>query len=234
VKPRGGSKAKSRSKASRAAARPGPSKTKAAVVARTLHQLYPDADCELDYRNPLELLVATILSAQSTDQRVNLVTRSLFEKYRAARDYALADPATLEREIHSTGFFRNKTRSLIGMGKGLVEEFGGEVPRDLERMVTLPGVARKTANVVLGTAYGIPSGFVVDTHVKRVAWRLGLTDETEPEPIEQDLMALFPQGEWIFLGHALIWHGRRVCHARDPGCDRCGLAPVCLKRGVEH
>jgi endonuclease-3 len=120
------------------------------------------------------------------------------------------------------------------MGKGLVEEFGGEVPRDLDRMVTLPGVARKTANVVLGTAYGIPSGFVVDTHVKRVAWRLGLTDGTEPEAIESDLMAVFPRDEWIYLGHALIWHGRRVCHAHDPACDRCALAPVCLKRGVER
>jgi endonuclease-3 len=209
-------------------------KRKAATVAELLHQLYPDADCELEYRDPLELLVATILSAQSTDKRVNLVTRSLFEKYRTARDYAGADPATLEREIHSTGFFRNKTKSLIGMGKGLVERFGGEVPRDLEQMVTLPGVARKTANVVLGTAYGIPSGFVVDTHVKRVAWRLGLTDEIEPETVEQDLMALFAPDQWIFLGHAMIWHGRRVCHARDPGCERCALAPVCLKRGVER
>jgi endonuclease-3 len=207
---------------------------KAERVAAGLHQLYPDAHCELDYRNALELLVATILSAQSTDKRVNLVTASLFDKYRTARDYAEADPATLEREIHSTGFFRNKTKSLIGMGKGLVERYGGEVPRDIAELVTLPGAARKTANVVLGTAYGIPSGFVVDTHVKRVAWRLGLTDETEPETIEQDLMKVFPQDEWIYLGHALIWHGRRVCHAHDPKCGECGLAPVCLKRGVER
>jgi endonuclease-3 len=120
------------------------------------------------------------------------------------------------------------------MGKGLVERFGGEVPRELDQLITLPGVARKTANVVLGTAYGIPSGFVVDTHVKRVTWRLGLTDETDPEAIEQDLMGLFPQDQWIFLGHALIWHGRRVCHAHDPNCDHCGLAPVCIKRGVER
>jgi endonuclease-3 len=209
-------------------------KRKAEVVLKTLRELYPDADCELLYRNPLELLVATILSAQSTDKRVNLVTRALFEKYRSAQDYAGADPVTLAQEIHSTGFFRNKTKSLIGMGKGLVERFGGEVPRDLEQLVTLPGVARKTANVVLGTAYGIPSGFVVDTHVKRVAWRLGLTDETDPEAIEQDLMGLFPRDQWIVLGHALIWHGRRVCHAHGPDCDHCGLAPVCLKRGVER
>jgi endonuclease-3 len=216
------------------AASPRDRKRKAAIVAKILHDLYPDAHCELDYRNPLELLVATILSAQSTDKGVNLVTRSLFEKYRTAQHYAEADRATLEREIHSTGFFRNKTKSLIGMGQELVERFGGEVPRDLEQLVTLPGVARKTANVVLGTAYGIPSGFVVDTHVKRVAWRLGLTDQTDPEPIEQDLMALFPRDEWIYLGHALIWHGRRICHAHDPRCDECALAPVCLKRGVER
>jgi endonuclease-3 len=209
-------------------------KRKAETVAATLRELYPGADCELSYRSPLELLVATILSAQSTDQRVNLVTRELFETYRTAQDYADADPVKLEREIHSTGFFRNKTKSLIGMGKGLVEQFGGEVPRDLDRLVTLPGVARKTANVVLGTAYGIPSGFVVDTHVKRVAWRLGLTDQIEPEAIEQDLIGLFPRDQWIFLGHALIWHGRRICHAHDPDCDRCGLASVCPKRGVER
>jgi endonuclease-3 len=223
VKPARGPKAKA-----------GPKKRKADVVREVLRELYPDADCELLYRNPLELLVATILSAQSTDKRVNLVTRALFEKYRSAQDYAGADPETLAQEIHSTGFFRNKTKSLIGMGKGLVERFGGEVPRELDQLITLPGVARKTANVVLGTAYGIPSGFVVDTHVKRVTWRLGLTDETDPEAIEQDLMGLFPQDQWIFLGHALIWHGRRVCHAHDPNCDHCGLAPVCIKRGVER
>ena len=210
-----------------------PRKRKADAVRTGLRKLYPEADCELRYRNPLELLVATILSAQSTDKRVNLVTESLFQSYRTAADYAGADADTLAGEIHSTGFFRNKTKSLIGMGKGLVERYGGEVPRDLDQLVTLPGVARKTANVVLGTAYGIPSGFVVDTHVKRVSWRLGLTDETEPEAIEQDLMRLFPRDEWIFLGHALIWHGRRVCHAHDPRCDECALEKVCLKRGVE-
>jgi endonuclease-3 len=211
-----------------------PRKRKADAVRKELRRLYPDADCELRYSNALELLVATILSAQATDQRVNLVTESLFGKYRTAADYAGADFDTLAREIHSTGFFRNKTKSLIGMGQGLVERYGGEVPRDLDALVTLPGVARKTANVVLGTAFGIPSGFVVDTHVKRVAWRLGLTDETEPETVEQDLMGLFPRDQWIFLGHALIWHGRRVCHARDPRCEECALARICLKRGVER
>jgi len=208
-------------------------KTRAVAVAKILHQLYPDAHCELDYSNALELLVATILSAQSTDAGVNRVTRSLFQKYRTAQDYASADPPTLEQEIHSTGFFRNKTKSLIGMGKGLVERYGGEVPRDLAELVTLPGVARKTANVVLGTAYGIPSGFVVDTHVKRVTWRLGLTGETDPEAIEQELIGLFPREEWIYLGHALIWHGRRICHAHDPKCPECALLSVCLRRGVE-
>jgi endonuclease-3 len=202
-------------------------------VQEGLHRLYPDADCELSYTNPLELLVATILSAQSTDKLVNQVTRSLFERYRSAADYAGADPEALARDIHSTGFFRNKTKSLIGMGKGLVERHRGEVPRDLDRLVTLPGVARKTANVVLGTAFGIASGFVVDTHVKRVSYRLGLTDETDPEKVELDLMRLFPSDQWIFLGHALIWHGRRVCHAARPRCDQCGLAEVCPKRGVE-
>jgi endonuclease-3 len=209
-------------------------KRRAEAVRAGLHREYPDADCELRYSNPLELLVATILSAQATDQGVNQVTRSLFEKYRTAADYAGAKPAQLEREIRSTGFYRNKTKSLIGAGKGLVERYGGEVPRELDQLVTLPGVARKTANVVLGTAYGIPSGFVVDTHVKRVAWRLGLTDHTDPVDVEQDLMRLYPRDEWIFLGHALIWHGRRVCHARDPQCEVCMLAEVCPKRGVER
>ena len=209
-------------------------KRKAQTIRKELHRLHPDADCELRYSNPLELLVATILSAQSTDKRVNEVTRSLFERYRAAGDYAGADPDTLAGEIRSTGFFRNKTKSLIGMGKGLVERYGGEVPRELDELVTLPGVARKTANVVLGTAYGIPSGFVVDTHVKRVAWRLGLTDETDPVKIEQDLMRHFPRDEWVFLGHAVIWHGRRVCHAHNPKCEECALARICLKRGVDR
>ena len=209
-------------------------KRKAEVVRRELRRLYPDADCELRYTNALQLLAATILSAQSTDKRVNEVTRTLFAKYRTARDYAEADPAILAQEIRSTGFFNNKTKSLIGMGKALVERYTGEVPRDIDQLVTVPGAARKTANVVLGTAYGIPSGFVVDTHVKRVTWRLGLTDETDPVKIEQDLMRLFPKEDWILLGHAMIWHGRRVCHAHGPRCEECALAKVCLKRGVER
>jgi len=209
-------------------------KRRAAAVGEGLHALYPDADCELRFSNPLELLVATILSAQATDQRVNEVTRSLFRKYRTAADYAGAEPRVLEQEIRSTGFYRNKTKNLIGMGRGLVERYGGEVPRELDELVTLPGAARKTANVVLGTAFGIPSGFVVDTHVKRVAFRLGLTEETDPIAIEQDLMRLFPREEWIFLGHALIRHGRRVCHARSPRCGDCGLGKACARRGVDR
>ena len=198
-----------------------------------LHRLYPDADAELRYSTPLELLVATILSAQSTDKRVNLITVPLFKKYRTARDYAEAAPAVLEEEIRSSGFYRNKTRALIGMGQALVENFDGELPTTIEELVTLPGVARKTANVVLGTAYGIASGFVVDTHVKRLAFRLGLSAAKNPDKIEQDLMQAVPQEEWVFGGHALILHGRRVCKARRPLCDVCGLAELCPRNGVE-
>lgn len=198
-----------------------------------LHQLYPDATCELRHENPLQLLVATILSAQSTDKMINKVTESLFQKYRTAEDYAKADPEVFEQEIKSTGFFRNKTKSVIGAAKRLVEAYGGEVPRTMEDMLTLPGVARKTANVVLGTAYKIPTGVTVDTHVKRLAFRIGLSKETDPEKIEQDLMKQLPQDEWIFMGHAIIWHGRRVCDAKKPRCSECALESVCEKNGVE-
>ena len=206
---------------------------KAEVVARTLRDLYPDADCELDYRSPLELLVATILSAQATDKGVNVVTRSLFEKYRTAQDYASADPATLEREIHSTGFFRNKTKSLIGMGKGLVEQFGGEVPRELEQMVTLPGVARKTANVV-ASELGHAQGIVVDTHVRRLSQRLGLTRQEDPAKIERDLQRIVPRPDWARFPHLLIWHGRRVCDARRPLCEDCVLENLCPSSRLPH
>ena len=205
-----------------------------ASLTEQLHELYPDADCELDYSSALELLVATILSAQSTDRRVNLITPALFSSYRSAADYADADPAVLEEEIRSSGFYRSKTRSLIGMGQGLVERYGGEVPREIGALVSLRGVARKTANVVLWTAYGIAVGVVVDTHVKRLALRLGLTEETKPERVERDLMESFPRQEWVFLAHALIWHGRRVCHARRPRCDECSLATLCPKIGVNE
>lgn len=207
-------------------------RSNAAAVCKELHRLYPDADCELTYSNPLELLVATILSAQSTDRRVNLITGTLFKKYRAAADYADADADALGEEIRSSGFYRNKTKSLIGMGRALVERYGGQIPQQMDELITLPGVARKTANVVLGTAYGIAEGFVVDTHVKRVSGRLGLTAESTPGKIESDLMDLFPRSQWTFLAHALIWHGRRVCHARSPGCDECTLRPRCPRQGL--
>jgi len=197
-----------------------------------LKQVYPHATCALNFATPLDLTVATILSAQCTDERVNMVTDELFKKYREAEDYASAPPGVLEDEIHATGFFRQKSMSLRGMGQKLVEKFGGEVPTTMEEMIQLPGVARKTANVVLGTAYGIPSGIVVDTHVRRLAFRLGLTDEKDPEKIERDLMEVVPREEWIWFGHAMIWHGRETCHARAPQCSACGLQEFCPKRGV--
>lgn len=205
----------------------------AGQVLRRLRDLYPDADCELRHANALELLVATILSAQATDARVNQVTETLFAKYRTAAEYAAADPEVFEQEIRSTGFYRNKTRLVLGAARKLVDEFGGEVPETLEELVTLPGVARKTANLVLGTALGKTTGVVVDTHVQRLSQRLGLSAQKRPDKIEQDLMAVFPEDDWIFLGHALILHGRRVCNARKPRCDDCGLAGVCPKNGVQ-
>lgn len=201
-------------------------------IASELAKLYPDATAELSWENPLELLVATILSAQSTDERVNLITPKLFQRYRTASDYAGAIPSELEDEIRSSGFYRNKTKSLIGMGQALVSNHGGTVPRDLEALIALPGVARKTANVVLGTAYGIPAGFVVDTHVKRLANRLGLSTETQPEKVERDLMERFVVEEWIATAHRLILHGRRVCHARKPQCEACSLADLCPRVGL--
>lgn len=202
-------------------------------VLRRLKKAYPDATIALDFTNPLELLVATILSAQCTDVRVNQVTPALFGKYRTAADYAGADPARFEDEIRSTGFFRNKTKSILGACRRIEEEFDGKVPDTMEDLLTLPGVARKTANVVLGNAFGIASGVVVDTHVQRLARRIGLTRETQPEKIEQDLMALFPKKEWIDLGHRLIAHGRTVCAAKSPRCDGCPLEDLCPRIGVE-
>ena len=200
---------------------------RASAILDILQRTWPDATCELDFKNAYQLTAATILSAQSTDRRVNMVTPELFRRYPAPADLAGADLAELERIIHSTGFFRQKAKSLVGMARTVVQEFGGEIPRTLEEMVRLPGVARKTANVVLGSAYRIPSGVVVDTHVIRVAGRLWLTRETDPVKIERDLMALAPPERWIELGHQLIWHGRRICHARAPECPACPLAPLC-------
>jgi len=197
------------------------------VVIPRLKAEYPDARTELDWSNPLELLVATILSAQTTDVRVNEVTKTLFEKYRTAADYAGADPNELEQDIRPTGFYRNKARSLRGMAQALVDEHGGEVPRTMPELVTLPGVGRKTANVVLGNAFGIDEGVVVDTHVRRVSGRLGLTDKQDPEKIEQDLVRMVPREDWTVFSHLLIFHGRRVCKARKPDCPNCVLNDVC-------
>lgn len=201
-------------------------------VVRRLHQTYPDANCELNWKSPLHLLIATILSAQSTDVNVNRVTQTLFKKYRKPADYLKVDEEELQRDIHSTGFFRSKARSVRGTCHILLEKYGGEVPRTMEELLELPGVARKTANVVLGTAFGIPSGVVVDTHIRRVSFRLGWTKNIDPVKIEADLIQLLPQEEWIFAGHAIIWHGRRICHARLPKCLECPLYDACPRRGV--
>lgn len=201
---------------------------------RVMHELYPDAHCALDYDSALDLLVATILSAQSTDERVNIVTDDLFDRYRSAEDYAGADPEELQELIRSTGFFRNKAKYIMGSAETIVDEHGGKVPDTMDELTELPGVARKTANVVLGTYFEKPAGFVVDTHIKRVSYRIGLTEETRPEKVEQDLMELFPREEWIFLGHAIIWHGRRICDARKPACTRCPLEGICEQNGVEE
>jgi len=199
-------------------------------IGRELAALYPEAHCELDFGSPLELLVATILSAQTTDKRVNLVTPVLFARYGTAAEYAAADRGEMEKIIQSTGFFRAKTTSLIGLGQALCERFGGEVPRRLRDLVTLPGVGRKTANVVLGNAFGVP-GITVDTHFGRLSRRFGWTTSTDPDKIEQEVGALFPRRDWTFLSHCLIWHGRRVCHSRRPACGACTLASLCPSYG---
>ena len=196
------------------------------VVAR-LKSEYPDARTELAWANPLELLVATMLSAQTTDVQVNKVTESLFAKYRTAEDYAESSPEELEEDIRPTGFYRNKARSLRGMASALVEEHGGEVPRTMRELVALPGVGRKTANVVLGNAFGVDEGIVVDTHVRRVSVRLGLTENRDPEKIERDLMRVVPEEDWTVFSHLLILHGRRVCKSRKPDCPNCVLNDIC-------
>jgi endonuclease-3 len=188
---------------------------------------FPDARTELDWKNPLELLVATMLSAQTTDVQVNRVTQTLFAKYRTVEDYAHADPTELEEDIRPTGFYRNKARSLRNMADALVEEHGGEVPGNMQELVALPGVGRKTANVVLGNAFGVDEGIVVDTHVRRVSGRLGLTENKDPVKIEQDLMKVVPQEDWTVFSHLLILHGRRTCKARKPDCPNCVLNDIC-------
>ncbi len=191
-----------------------------------LNREYPDARCSLDHANPLELIVATILSAQCTDERVNKVTSGLFRKYKTAGDYSAVPLTQLEEDIRSTGFFRNKAKSLKGLGEALVEKHGGRVPETLDELVKLPGVGRKTANVVLGVAFGLP-GMVVDTHVGRIAGRLGLTENTDPVKIEYDLMEQLPRDRWTVFGHQVIAHGRAVCTARNPRCPACALLQLC-------
>ena len=196
-------------------------------VLKRLKKEYPDAHTELDFENAYQLLVATILSAQCTDKRVNMVTPELFRTFPTARDLARAEPAQLENMIRSTGFFRNKTKSLLGMSAAIVERHGGEVPRTMAELVLLPGVGRKTANVVLGNALGVSEGVVVDTHVGRLSVRLGLTSETDPVKVEQVLMRLIPREDWVNVSHLLIFHGRRVCVARVPRCGDCVLNDIC-------
>jgi endonuclease-3 len=201
-------------------------------VVRALERLYPDSRCALEHRDPYQLLVATILSAQCTDVRVNLVTPALFTRYPHAASLSRSDPAELEKLIRSTGFFRSKAKNLRAMAAELVAHHGGAVPADLDALTALPGVGRKTANVVMGNAFDVASGVVVDTHVKRLAFRLGLTTSRDPKVIERDLIALVPRSHWVNLSHRLIEHGRNVCNARKPRCEACGLAELCPKVGV--
>ena len=207
-------------------------KRHAGKVAKRLSRHYTDSQCALHFSSPLELLIATILSAQCTDERVNMVTPELFRRFPSAEKLAEAPLQDIERIIQSTGFFRNKAKNIKECCRRLAEEHGGEIPQDLEALVRLPGIGRKTANVVLGTAFGIPSGVVVDTHVGRLSIRLGLTNQTDPFKVERDLMALLPRQEWIAFSHRMIHHGRRICVARKPKCEICPLNDICPKIGV--
>jgi endonuclease-3 len=200
-------------------------------IIHKLEEAYPNARCELEFKTPFQLLVATILSAQCTDKRVNIVTRGLFQKYPTPKEFAEAGQTELENEIKTTGFYRNKTRNLRAMARDLLELYGGEVPRSMSKLVGLPGVGRKTANVVLGNAFSLEEGIVVDTHVTRVAHRLKLTTKRDAEKIEADLMRLIPRSQWTNFSHLLIWHGRRRCFARNPDCPNCEVAEVCPSFG---
>jgi endonuclease III len=200
------------------------------AILQKLDEAYPNVTCALVHESPFQLLISTILSAQCTDETVNRVTKTLFAKYRTPADFAHANPAELEQDIRPTGFFRNKTKSLMGAGKKIAEEFGGEVPRTMEELLTVPGAARKTANVVLGTAFGIAVGVVVDTHVTRLSNRLDLSRNSDPKKIEQDLMQVIPPEKWIIFSHQLIWHGRKVCQARKPRCVECNLETICYSK----
>ncbi len=210
---------------------PNPLRARAGKIVRKLAKLYPDAHCALNYANPLQLLIATILSAQCTDERVNKVTPALFARYPDAHAFASADQGELEKLIQSTGFFRNKAKSILACCRQLVEQHGGEVPATMEELVTLPGVGRKTANVILGNCFDVP-GIVIDTHVGRLSQRMGLSENADPVKIERDLMDLLPRKEWTMFSHRMIFHGRQVCNARKPLCDQCQLAAICPREGV--
>jgi endonuclease-3 len=201
-----------------------------AAILTKLDEAYPEASCELKHENPFQLLISTILSAQCTDVRVNEVTRTLYKKYKGPKDFAYADPNELQQEIRPTGFFRNKTKSVMGASKAILDNFGGQVPQTMDEVLTLPGVARKTGNVVLGSGFGIASGVVVDTHVMRLSRRLDLTKNEDPKKIEQDLIGIIPKDKWIQFSHQLIWHGRRVCVARKPKCVDCNLESICYSK----
>jgi endonuclease-3 len=207
-------------------------KQRTALIIKRLKKEYPDAHCALEHSSAFELLIATILSAQCTDERVNIVTADLFRKYHGPADYLKVEQAELEKDIHSTGFFRNKAKNIQGACRTIIDEFNGEVPRSMDEILTLPGVARKTGNVVLGNAFGIASGVVVDTHVARLSQRLGLTTNDNAEKIEQDLIDLVPKRNWIMFPHWLITHGRRICNARKPKCRDCVLADLCPSYGI--
>lgn len=230
-KPAGSTKKPSR-KPSSGSESPAEQAKRARLIVQRLRKTYPDARCALHHRTPLELLVATILSAQCTDERVNKVTPALFDRFPEAADYARADRAELEEMVRTTGFFRNKSKAIQGACRKIVEDFGGRVPNTMEELLSLPGVARKTANVVLGTAFGKATGVVVDTHVFRLSHRLGLSAGKNPEKVERDLMELLPQKDWIDAGHLLIFHGRSICVARGPRCDVCSVESLCPKIGV--
>jgi endonuclease-3 len=224
---------RAKSKPARAAKAGRPAGTdpkRVAAILAKLDEAYPDATCELKHENAFQLLISTILSAQCTDVRVNQVAETLYKKYPDPKAFAYATPSELEQDIRPTGFFRNKTKSVMGASRAIIEKFGGEVPHTMEEILTLPGVARKTGNVVLGTAYGIASGVVVDTHVIRLSNRLDLTRNEDPKKIEQDLMQVIPKEKWIQFSHQLIWHGRRVCHARKPKCVECNMETLCYAK----
>ena len=206
---------------------------RAKTLIKGLRKLYPDAHCELDYTTPYELVFAVILSAQCTDVRVNATTKNLFKRYKTLDDYAQATPAELEAIVRSCGFYRMKAKAIIETAKAVRDEHGGKVPDTMEALLALRGVARKTANVVLGEIYGKPEGVVVDTHMKRLAYRFGLTDEEDPVKVERDLADIVPRVSWVFWSHAVIWHGRRVCKAQNPQCVSCSLRPDCPQRGVD-